>query len=265
MPTPFLSALAMALAAQPPVPPQTTQLPPPPAPISGPETPLVEVDTRPYVALVTDLGTITVRIEDRRAPVTAANFLRYVDSKRMDGFVFYRSTRNWGASARLVQAGPGEGGEPNFPPVVHEPTTRTGLTHCRGALSMARLAPGDAAADFFLMLSGVPAYDADPARDGDNAGFAVFGEVIAGMEVAEAIYAAPVSRGRGAGGNGRPDARSGGDDPDRAPDFRAEQTRPRAASSRRHRLAFVVRWRRNPCKTPIIYFAFIGAVAIPRA
>jgi peptidyl-prolyl cis-trans isomerase A (cyclophilin A) len=80
---------ALALAAQStPVPPQATQLPPPVPPIPAPVTPVVEADTRPYVALVTDLGTITVRIEDKRAPITAANVLRYVDAKRLDGFKF---------------------------------------------------------------------------------------------------------------------------------------------------------------------------------
>src|SRR3546814_11334455 len=78
--TPMLLTL-LALAAQ-------------PAAAEQPATPAAP-DPRPYVALVTDVGTITVRIEDRRAPVTAKNFLRYVDTKRMDGFKFYRSTRTW--------------------------------------------------------------------------------------------------------------------------------------------------------------------------
>ncbi|HEY0595046.1 peptidylprolyl isomerase, partial [Sphingopyxis sp.] len=74
--------LSLALAAQAPaLPPQTTQLPPPVPPVPAPVVPVVEADTRPYVALVTDLGTITVRLEDKRAPVTAANFLRYGDTK----------------------------------------------------------------------------------------------------------------------------------------------------------------------------------------
>src|SRR3546814_19601528 len=62
---------ALALAAQPtPIPPQATQLPPPVPPVPAPVTPATTADTRPYVALVTDLGTITLRIEDKRAPIT---------------------------------------------------------------------------------------------------------------------------------------------------------------------------------------------------
>ncbi len=98
--------IALALAAQSTVvPPQATQLPPPAPAIPAPVTPVIEADTRPYVALATDLGTIVVRVENKRAPITAANFLRYVDAKRMNGFKFYRSTKSWGAASQLIQAG----------------------------------------------------------------------------------------------------------------------------------------------------------------
>jgi peptidyl-prolyl cis-trans isomerase A (cyclophilin A) len=156
-------------------------------------------DTRPYVALATNAGTIVIRLEDKRAPVTTANFLRYVDSKRMDGFTFYRTTRSWGPDSRLVQAGNRGDPRKNYPPIAHEPTTLTGLTHCKGAIAMARLAPGDATTDFFLLLSDIPGFDADPKQPGDNAGFAVFGEIVAGAEVAEQIYAAPTSETAGDG------------------------------------------------------------------
>lgn len=191
---------ALALAAQStPVPPQATQLPPatlPPVPAQV--IPVVEADTRPYVALATDLGTITVRIEDRRAPVTAANFLRYVDTKRMDGFKFYRSTKSWGPANQLIQAGNRGDARKNFPPIAHEPTKTTGLTNCKGALSMARLNPGDATSDFFLLLSDIKGFDSD-AVGGDGAGFAVFGEIVGGGEVAEAIFNAPISPTAGEG------------------------------------------------------------------
>jgi peptidyl-prolyl cis-trans isomerase A (cyclophilin A) len=195
--TTLLSALALA-AQSTPVPPQATILPPPAPPVPAPVTPVVEADTRPYVALATDLGTITVRIENKRAPLTAGNFLRYVDAKRMDGFKFYRSTKSWGPANMLVQAGNRGDARKNFPPIAHEPTTKTGLTNCKGALSMARLNPGDATSDFFLLLSDIKGFNAD-APGGDGAGFAVFGEIVAGAEVAEAIFNAPVSLTAGEG------------------------------------------------------------------
>lgn len=187
------------LAAQTPaVPPQAMQLPSPVPPVPAPVTPVVEVDTRPYVALATDLGTITVRLEDKRAPVTAKNFLRYVDAKRMDGFTFYRSTKSWGPGNMLIQAGNRGDARLNYPPIAHEPTKTTGLTNCKGALVMARLNPGDATTDFFLLLSDIKGFDSD-SGGGDGAGFAVFGEIVAGADVAEKIYAAPISPTAGQG------------------------------------------------------------------
>jgi len=190
---------ALALAAQSTsVPPQATILPPPAPPVPAPVTPVIEADTRPYVALVTDLGTITLRIENKRAPITAGNFLRYVDAKRMDGFKFYRSTKSWGPANQLVQAGNRGDARKNFPPIAHEPTKASGLTNCKGALSMARLNPGDATTDFFLLLSDIKGFDSD-APGGDGAGFAVFGEIVAGADVAEAIFNAPISPTAGEG------------------------------------------------------------------
>lgn len=165
-----------------------------PAVQSEPADPVVAApDTRPYVALTTDLGTIVLRLEDKRAPISTANFLRYVDSKRMDGFQFYRTTRNWGPTSQLVQAGNRGDARRNYPPIAHEATTTTGLTNCNGAVSMARLRPGDATSDFFLVLSDIPGFDADPTVSGDNAGFAVFGEIVSGRDVAMKIFAGPVS------------------------------------------------------------------------
>ena len=165
--------------------------PPPPPPLPVPVD-AVTPDTRPHVSLVTDLGTIVVRLENKRAPVTSANFLRYVDAKRMDGFKFYRSTKSWGPANQLVQAGNRGDARKNFPPIAHEPTKASGLTNCKGALSMARLNPGDATTDFFLLLSDIKGFDSD-AVGGDGAGFAVFGEIVAGADVAAAIFNAPIS------------------------------------------------------------------------
>lgn len=188
----LLATLALA-AAEPAAPP-----PPDPQPVAA-TAQAGAPDTRPYVALATDLGTITVRLEDKRAPVSSKNFLRYVDSKRMDGFGFYRSTRSWGPASQLIQAGNRGDARKNYPQIAHEPTNVTGLTNCKGALVMARLAPGDATTDFFLLLSDIPGFDADPAQSGDNAGFAVFGELVGGADIAEKIFNAPISPTAGEG------------------------------------------------------------------
>ena len=82
--------------------------------------------------------------------------------------------------------------------IAHEPTSATGLTNCKGALSMARLNPGDATSDFFLLLSDIKGFDSD-AVGGDGAGFAVFGELVAGDDVADRIFNAPISPTMGEG------------------------------------------------------------------
>ncbi|WP_422059955.1 peptidylprolyl isomerase [Sphingopyxis sp.] len=196
----FAMATAAAPASSPiPAPPPRPKMmapppPPPPLPPPLPGPPRADApDTRPYVALVTNAGTITVRLEDKRAPGTAANFLRYVDTKRMDGFKFYRSTKSWGGASALVQGGNRGDARRNFPPIAHEPTNVTGLTACKGAILMARGAPGDATSDFFLLLADVPGFNADPSASGDNAGFAVFGELVGGADVVQKLYDAPTS------------------------------------------------------------------------
>ncbi|MEO5587557.1 MAG: peptidylprolyl isomerase [Novosphingobium sp.] len=154
------------------------------------------------VALTTEKGVITVDIDARHAPVTAANFVRYVDQRRFDGITFYRAMHlAWGAQPNgLVQAGQRD---PRrlLPPIAHEPTSTTGLLHKVGALSMARNAPGTAAADFSILLSDMPGLDADPASASPEtrAGYAVFGYVVSGLEVARAIWDAPRSATLGQG------------------------------------------------------------------
>lgn len=195
----LILSLSLAAAANPTSTPAPVPAPSPitasAPPSSSPDAP----DTRPYVELVTNAGTIIVRLEDKRAPVTAANFLRYVDSKRMNGFKFYRSTKSWGPYSALIQGGNRGDAKLNYPPIAHEPTNVTGLTACKGAMLMARGAPGQATSDFFLLLSDVPGFNADPAASGDNAGFAVFGELIAGADVVQKIYDAPTSPTAGLG------------------------------------------------------------------
>jgi peptidyl-prolyl cis-trans isomerase A (cyclophilin A) len=155
------------------------------------------------VVLETTMGAITVALETERAPISATNFLRYVDEDRLDGTVFYRAMRlDWGEQPNgLVQAGTQYDPERILPPIAHEPTSATGLSHVRGALSMARNEPGSATGDFSIMLQDQPGLDADPDND-DPAlrdGYAVFGRVIEGMEVVEAIHAAPTDPDKGEG------------------------------------------------------------------
>ena len=163
-----------------------------PAPAAAPQPAVVRV------VLETAEGPIVLALEKERAPVTTANFLRYVDEKRLDGVAFYRATPI-GQGYGLIQGGVRNDPKRVLPPIAHEPTTKTGLSHVDGAISMARAAPGSANADFFITVGDLVSMDADPRQPGDNQGFAVFGRVVEGMDVVRRILAAPTSPTAGEG------------------------------------------------------------------
>jgi peptidyl-prolyl cis-trans isomerase A (cyclophilin A) len=148
------------------------------------------------VAIDTELGRIVVAIDPAHAPVTASNFLRYVDSHRLDGETFYRAMHS--GDGGLIQGGMRSDVRKLYPPIAHEPTTQTGLHNVAGAISMANSGPGTARADFFILLSDMPSLDAG-GPGGDANGFAPFGHVVEGMDVVRKILASPVSQTRGEG------------------------------------------------------------------
>lgn len=153
------------------------------------------------VALTTSQGVITLELDRAHAPLTTANFLRYVDQKRFDGISFYRAMRlAWGTQPNgLIQAGIKGDPKRALKPVAHEPTNLTGVLHKAGAISMARFAPGTATGDFSILLADMPSLDANPSAPGDNVGYAAFGHVVDGMDVVAKIWAAPLSPTAGAG------------------------------------------------------------------
>jgi peptidyl-prolyl cis-trans isomerase A (cyclophilin A) len=152
------------------------------------------------VRLVTAEGPILVELNGRRAPITAANFLAYVDRRRFDGTVFYRAARTRGAPGRgFIQGGIRHNYRLMLAPIAHEPTSRTGLRHVDGAISMARTAPGSAMGDFFITVGAMPSMDAHPGGTPDDQGFAAFGRVVEGMDVVRRILAAPTVAQRGSG------------------------------------------------------------------
>ncbi len=164
----------------------------PAGPVAAPATVKVRLDTAE--------GPILIELAKERAPVTTANFLKYVDQKKFDGIAFYRALTFPGRpDLGLIQGGAKSDAKRMLPPIAHEPTTKTGLSHSDGAISMARGAPGSAQADFFIIIGGLTALDANPAASGDNQGFAVFGKVTQGMDVVKKILLAPVSATEGAG------------------------------------------------------------------
>jgi peptidyl-prolyl cis-trans isomerase A (cyclophilin A) len=162
------------------------------APASAPQPETVRV------TIETSEGAIGLALEKERAPITTANFLRYVDLKRLDGTTFYRAAKVADGYG-LIQGGTKGDPKRTFAPIKHEPTTLTGLSNTDGAIAMARHAPGTAAGDFFLIVGDMASLDANPSQPGDNAGFAAFGHVVAGMDVVRKILESPTSPTEGEG------------------------------------------------------------------
>jgi peptidyl-prolyl cis-trans isomerase A (cyclophilin A) len=157
---------------------------------SAPEADIVRV------RLQTEAGPILLALDSKHAPVTTANFLAYVDQHRFDGTSFYRAARTpGGKGGGLVQGGINRNYRRMLPPIAHEPTSRTGLRHLAGTISMARAKPGSAAGEFFITASAMPRMDAH----GGEPGFAAFGRVIEGMDIVRKILAAPTVPNAGRG------------------------------------------------------------------
>ena len=167
------------------------------------DPPEAEAPKTSLVVLEMTSGDITIALEIERAPITAANFLRYVEEGRFNGTVCYRAMHlEWGEPPNgLLQCGTQNDPKRILPPIAHEPTNETGLSHVNGALSMARFDPGTATGDFSIMIKDQVGLDAQPnAEDpGQRPGFAVFGRVVDGMDVVQEIHAAPVDPDKGEG------------------------------------------------------------------
>ena len=151
----------------------------------------------PQVIFETELGNITMEIDVVKAPVTGENFLKYVDGKFYDGGVINRAVRPDNTVRKDVeiqviqfQINPARRRE-QLPPIRMESTRETGLSHISGALSMARSGPDTATASFSIPIGDQPEMNFGGKRNADGQGFAVFGRVIAGMDVVSKIHKSP--------------------------------------------------------------------------
>ena len=148
-----------------------------------------------HVKLVTTAGPIVLALDARHAPKTVANFMNYVDDGRFDGTTFYRASRRKGDAAHgLIQGGIGQDARRILDPIPIEPTTKTGIHHTDGAISMAHGPdPNSAGGNFSIMVGDNPSLDAR----GSFLGFAAFGHVVSGMDVVKRILAQPTGGGEG--------------------------------------------------------------------
>jgi len=158
---------------------------PQPAPAQEPETPIGVNKT--MVKLETSRGDIVIELNKAKAPLTVANFLQYVKDGHYDGTVFHRVIEGF-----MIQGGgftPDLAQKPTRPPVKNE--AANGLRNERGAVAMARTNdPHSATAQFYINHATNTFLDfAGP----DKPGYAVFGRVVQGMEVVDAIANTPTT------------------------------------------------------------------------
>ena len=134
----------------------------------------------PIVLLETSIGDITLELYSDKAPITVQNFLDYVASGHYNETLFHRVVPDFvvqggGFDTRMKR-------KPTSPPIANE--SENGLSNKRGTIAMARLGdPDSATSQFFINLKANKSLDGAPSRPG----YAVFGKVIQGMDVVDAI------------------------------------------------------------------------------
>ncbi len=152
------------------------------------------------VRIITEFGNIDIELYAKKAPVTVQNFLRYVDGGFYNGGVFHRTVKLDNQPDRkilieVIQAGANADSlkKKSFPPITLERTTKTGLRHLNGTISMARDTPNSATSDFFICIGDQPSLDYGGKRNPDGQGFAAFGKVVEGMDIVKKIQRSPAA------------------------------------------------------------------------
>ena len=142
-------------------------------------------------AIETTEGIVLIELYPEKAPITVANFLKYVDEDLYSNSTFFRVTTleneaNREIKIEVIQGGNVEDGK-EFPPIEIETTYKTGIKHINGTISMARGGPNTATSSFFICVNAQPELDFEGKRNPDGYGFAAFGKVIKGMEIVRKI------------------------------------------------------------------------------
>lgn len=143
---------------------------------------------QPSVKIKTSQGDIVVELDSEKAPNTVANFLEYAKSGHYDGTIFHRVIRRF-----MIQGGgltPAMQEKPGSRPAIRNEADN-GLKNLKGTIAMARTGDPHSATDqFFINVVDNPFLD-HRARDEQGWGYAVFGKVVSGMDVAEKISRSP--------------------------------------------------------------------------
>lgn len=149
------------------------------------------------VEIATAVGDVTLELDGIHAPRTVWNFLHYVERGLYDGGQFHRTVTPTNQPDKPTKIQVVQGGidpkrsQEEWPAIALERTSRTGLKHVDGTLSMARAGPDTATSDFFICIGDQPELDLGGKRNPDGQGFAAFGRVTKGMDVVKKIQQAP--------------------------------------------------------------------------
>ena len=151
---------------------------------------------KPRVVLETDAGRMVLELELARAPLSVCNFLSYVTDGDYAGGTFFRTvvsaTNDNPNPIDVIQAATPRGSDDDSrPPIPLERTRDTGLGHTAGTISMARDGPDTATSSFFIVTQDTPSLDFGGGRNPDRQGFAAFGRLVEGLDVARAIQMSP--------------------------------------------------------------------------
>lgn len=139
--------------------------------------------TNPKVIMQTSKGEITIELYADKAPITIKNFLSYVDEKFYDGTIFHRVIKGF-----MIQGGgltPDLQEKPTKPPIKNEATN--GLKNKKGTIAMARTAVIDSATSQFYINHVDNSFLNHKNNTPEGFGYCVFGKVIKGMDVVDAI------------------------------------------------------------------------------
>ena len=159
----------------------------------------VSAGAQTQIVIETEFGAMEAVLDDAKAPVTVANFLKYVDAGHYSGGQFFRTVRTSPdnqphASIKIdvvqAQVNP-DFAKKSFPPIQLERTRDTGLKHLDGSLSMPRTTPDSTTSGFSVCIGDQPNLDFGSLRNPDGQGFAVFGRIVSGMDIARKIHTAP--------------------------------------------------------------------------
>jgi peptidyl-prolyl cis-trans isomerase A (cyclophilin A) len=150
----------------------------------------------PVLVITTSKGVIEVQLDPVHAPETTKNFLRYVDAGHYTGGRFHRTVTmanqpDKKVKIEVIQAGVNPARSARFGPIKLERTTKSGILHKDGTISMARDKPDSATSDFFICIGDQPELDFAGKRNPDGQGFAAFGKVTKGMDVVRKIQRSP--------------------------------------------------------------------------